>query len=70
MELMNCPFCGGEAAYNTTTYSAKHVREQGWGQSIFHGVNCIECGVNNRGIVGWNTKQDAAAAWNKRALNR
>jgi len=66
-QLKPCPFCRGEAAFNTVQYSAKHVKEQGWAKDTFHGVNCIECGVNNRGLVGWDTPEEAAAAWNRRA---
>lgn len=64
--LLPCPFCGGEAAFNTIRYSAEHVREQNWGQDTFHGVNCIICGTSNRGIVGFRTPEAAAVKWNRR----
>jgi Lar family restriction alleviation protein len=56
-ELKPCPFCGGEAA--SVTYPG-----DGRGQS--YAVNCIACGVNNRGRVGWPTNEEAASAWNRR----
>ena len=68
--LLACPMCGGEAAFNRVTYSGKMVREQHWGQDTFHGVNCIVCGLDNKGLVGHRTQQAAAAAWNKRAPTR
>jgi hypothetical protein len=58
--------CGGEAALNRVTYSRKTVREQAWEQDTFHGVNCITCGLNNKGLVGYRTPEAAAIAWNKR----
>ncbi len=66
-ELLPCPFCGGRAAPNTVTYASDHVREQGWKQGTFHGINCVLCGTNNRGIVGFETEDEAAAHWNVRA---
>jgi hypothetical protein len=48
-------------------YGEKTIREQGWKQDVFHGVNCVVCGVNNRGLCGWTTKEEAAKAWNRRS---
>lgn len=67
LSLKPCPFCGGEAAYNKVTYSDGMVEEQGWSQSTFHGVNCIHCGANNKGLIGHRTTDDAARHWNIRA---
>ncbi len=64
-----CPFCGGEAAFGTIRYSEKTVNEQTWDQDTFHKVNCIVCGANNLGIVGWKTPALAAEHWNRRAEN-
>lgn len=64
--LLPCPMCGGTAAANTVRYSAKHVAEQQWEQDTFHGVNCIACGLDNKGIVGHGSPAMAAKAWNKR----
>lgn len=65
--LLPCPFCGGGANYGETTYGAKTVREQGWKQSTFHFVNCMECGVANKGFIGGRKTRDAAALhWNTR----
>lgn len=66
MTLKACPFCGGEPAKNTIKYGARAVREQGWKQDTFHGVNCIACGAHTSSIVGFKTEADAAEAWNRR----
>jgi len=60
-----CPFCGGEAAPNTVRYSDP-MRRNGLTQEVFHGVNCIYCGVCNRGTVGFLKEADAITAWNTR----
>lgn len=66
-KLLPCPFCGCEAAFNSVKYSAEAVAYQHWDQDTFHGVNCIECGVSNTSIRGYDTQAEAAEAWNKRA---
>ena len=65
-ELKACPFCGGEAAPNQTTYSAKTCQENWWSQDTFYGVNCVLCGSNNVGLRGYDTPEIAAAHWNTR----
>ena len=65
-ELLPCPFCGGEAGHGTMRYSKAHVNEQGWFQDEFYFVNCIVCGSNNKGIVGFDSPERAIAAWNRR----
>jgi len=65
-DLLPCPFCGGEAAHGTITYSDKTVKYQKWDQSVFYKVNCIICGANNLGLVGHITPEKAAENWNKR----
>jgi hypothetical protein len=65
-ELLPCPFCGGEAAPNSVRYSATMIREQGWKQDTFHGVNCTQCGTNNLGLVGHRTPAQATERWNTR----
>lgn len=65
--LLPCPFCGGEAAFGTVRYSDKTIAEQNWGQDTFHSVNCVVCGTNNRGPVGYRAKELAAEAWNRRS---
>lgn len=64
--LLPCPICGGEAAFNTTVYSESHAKDQGWEQATFHGVNCVSCGINNRGLVGHLNQRAAALRWNRR----
>jgi hypothetical protein len=66
--LKPCPWCGGEAAPNTITYDSAFVKDQGWNQDTFHGVNCISCGASNRGLVGFKTPDEAIKAWNARAM--
>jgi Lar family restriction alleviation protein len=70
MKLLPCPFCGSDdAAINTVRYSQRMMIKQGWGQSEFYGVNCITCGVNNIGLIGHGTEEEAAEAWNTRCVN-
>lgn len=55
-ELLPCPFCGGDAAYG------------GDGKTWF--VNCADCLVSTNILidaVAPETKEHAAAAWNRRA---
>lgn len=68
-ELLPCPFCGGEAAPNTTRYGEKTISEQGWDQDTYHGVNCIVCGVNNVSVRGFESEENAASAWNTRTFD-
>lgn len=70
IELDACPFCGGEASFGTTKYASKTVRYQNWSQDTFHSVNCVACGTNNRGLIGYSTKAEAAGHWNKRYVER
>lgn len=65
-ELKPCPFCGGDAAPGTITYSKMMVQDQGWNQDTFHKVNCIQCGANNLGLIGFTTEMEAIKAWNTR----
>jgi hypothetical protein len=57
--LQRCPFCGGEAAFEEV--------EGATGIGVMWNVNCID-----ESCIGWmlyakfNTRGDAAAAWNKR----
>jgi Zn ribbon nucleic-acid-binding protein len=63
---MPCPFCGGNAAPATVTCSPGCAKAQGWTQETFHYVNCVECGSNNKSLVGFDTPEKAAERWNKR----
>lgn len=65
--LARCPFCGGRASFGTVTYAARSDIARLNGQRVFHAVNCIECGSNNRGLIGYLTEHEASAHWNKRA---
>lgn len=64
--LKPCPFCGGDAAHGTVRYSSTSIREQHLGQDTFHFINCVVCGTNNIGLVGHDTPDAAATAWNRR----
>lgn len=64
-DLLPCPFCGGKAAHNSLrTSCAATVRRNG--QNTFYGINCITCGSNNRGLLGFKTPAQAADHWNTR----
>lgn len=57
-ELMECPFCGGEARSNPRAFSDA---EADIGNAY---IECIECGVE----TPWRlTESEAIAAWNRRA---
>ena len=56
-ELKPCPFCGGDARYNRITYHTVIANES-------HIVFCAKCGASTQ---KYKTKQEAIAAWNKRA---
>jgi hypothetical protein len=43
------------------------VKENGWKQDVFHGINCVFCGVDNKGVVGHASQEAAAMKWNRRA---
>lgn len=66
--LKPCPFCGGNGSQATVRYTEETVREQDWKQSKFHYVSCVVCAANNRGLVGHDTPEIAAAKWNARHL--
>lgn len=68
IELRPCPFCGGESAFNSFRTSDRELTRLNK-RDTGYGVNCIQCGVNNRGFVlGHETREAAAKAWNRRAL--
>ena len=54
-EIMNCPFCGGEARIM--------LEEEDRPDECFHNIYCTSCGVQF-----WvKSKSEAIAAWNRRA---
>lgn len=65
-KLKPCPFCGGEAAFGTVTYSDDYVANEGWDQKTFHFVSCIICGVSNCNMRGHEAQTEAARRWNQR----
>jgi len=61
-KLMECPFCGSEAAHGNTKFSNK-----GEVQEYRYFISCIVCGVNNRSVGGgYTTPMMAAQHWNHR----
>ncbi|MGV7119536.1 Lar family restriction alleviation protein [Sphingopyxis sp. 550A] len=71
--LEPCPFCGaGDANPNgICSYSKGH--EAWWAdgteirESFF--VNCVKCGISNRGMFGHQTRELAITAWNTRTAH-
>lgn len=62
IELKFCPFCGGEAEIVWdigTSYNS-------FPEENYH-VSCIKCGCDIGGVFGFETEEEAAEAWNKRA---
>lgn len=59
-ELKGCPFCGGKAGFE----------EVNLGEYISYTVGChnenVDC-IGTMMITTYDTKRNAAAAWNKRA---
>jgi len=70
IELLPCPFCGGEAAFGTTRYSDSTVKEQAWKQDVFYSVNCIVCAATTKGLAGSLSQTEAANKWNKRTIHQ
>lgn len=60
LELLHCPFCGGEAEFRSGGYS------NGLGQA---GVKCTDCKVSTplKGGCGEDPRVRAADLWNRRA---
>lgn len=66
--LLPCPFCGGEAAHGMIRYGeSPYVDDRCRNQLEYHQVNCVKCCVTVRGLAGLPTKEEATAAWNRRA---
>ena len=57
IELLPCPFCGGEA-YMTEGVNGYRMSD------IFHGVECMDCRANIE--MACMTAIEAAQAWNTR----
>lgn len=67
MILKPCPMCGGEASIGKTTIQRQKDDAGNYGTFTGYSVNCIYCGVNNRGIAeGFKTEERAAEQWNQR----
>lgn len=70
MDLKPCPFCAGEPSpTGKITYSANHDARWLDGTRVLEAffVNCVACGVDNRGLLGHQTREAAVTAWNRRA---
>lgn len=69
-KLKKCPFCGGRAFDSgTIEFSESHQAWWSDGSRVekSHYVNCIVCGISNKGLFGHQTKEEAVKHWNKRA---
>jgi hypothetical protein len=69
-ELLPCPFCGGEASSaGSVKYDDKHEAWFADGTRITEAFfcNCMVCGATNRGLCGFQTREEAIAAWNRRS---
>lgn len=53
-ELLSCPFCGGEAHIDGTSWTTRDGKDQAW-------ATCRKCGTYGP------SSTDAVAAWNRRA---
>lgn len=53
-ELLPCPFCGGEAHIDGTSWTTRNGKDQAW-------VTCKKCHTYGP------SSTDATAAWNRRA---
>lgn len=51
-ELKPCPFCGGEAGYESTQHK----------YGVVHSIYCEECGVETARL----SRDEAIEAWNRR----
>ncbi len=58
IELLHCPFCGGEAGFRVT---------KEWQKGGSWGVRCKECGAMTALRAGADAKVRAAEIWNRRA---
>ncbi|MFT9115435.1 MAG: Lar family restriction alleviation protein [Acetobacter malorum] len=71
IELKPCPRCGGESSFGVVRYG-KTRKPNAWFADgapveIVHYVNCIQCSLANRTIVGgFQTQVLAAQYWNTR----
>lgn len=68
VELLPCPFCGGRAAISTIRYPEASVRSLELEQSTYFGVNCVKCGANNTGGIGYPSAEQAGVHWNTRTI--
>ena len=66
-ELIDCPFCGGEAAHGKVTYPKDSSVARLNGQRIFYYISCVLCGASNQGLAGYKSAPEAAYTWNTRA---
>jgi hypothetical protein len=72
-KLLPCPFCGGEASDAGYVFYRKPCEDIAWedGSPITEAFfcNCPACGISNMASnIGYRTKAQAIAAWNRRDL--
>jgi Lar family restriction alleviation protein len=58
LELLHCPFCGGEAEFRQAN--------QHWGNGGGYGVRCKDCKVVSAIRMGAEGQLRAAELWNRR----
>ncbi len=67
--LRPCPWCGGEASpHGEVNYHDSHEAFFADGTQILKAyfVNCLQCGVTNKGLLGHQTREKSIVAWNRR----
>ena len=77
VELKPCPFCGGKAKIVCCEYNMSNIYQSGPEYRIIHSheenMNCpiAQYGIYDAliGVYTYNTKQEAAEAWNRRVNN-
>lgn len=62
-ELLPCPFCGGEAELTEVMAGTT----EGWCPTARHRTWCPMDGMEIGGDSCWPEREDAIAAWNRRA---
>jgi hypothetical protein len=66
MQLVPCPFCGGEASPSLVRYSHPVRGDDGSDRAEFYFISCCHCLSNNKGLIGFRTQVLAAEHWNNR----
>lgn len=65
IDLLNCPFCGGDAHFGTVRFGKNAVPKEERGR-VNHFVSCDLCNSTTQTITGYGTREEAADHWNTR----